>query len=439
MRSIGIFGHYGNGNLGDEAIVAATIASIRRALPDALLVGFSVNPDDTERRHGMTAFPIRRTIPVLPDTAGRTAPVGQRSSAHAVTDRLKKVLKRAPRIYALLRWFYRLPGYLRSGAQEGHFMTQSFRRLARFDMLIIAGSGQLMDGFGGPWAFPYTLFKWSILAKLRGVKLVFLSVGAGPINGFLSRLFIKTALRLANFHSYRDEYSRNLLEEIGVRRDNHVAPDLACNLALPAISGNSKSSRRKAVGIVPVPYYDRRYWQKNDPERYQSFMHKLASFSIWLAGRDYDVSLFWTKLYTDELVVREIRAIINGSLDSSMTDRFLDRRIAGLDDVVSAMAECDIFIASRFHGILLPLLMQKPVIGLAYHPKTNDMMDYMGQSDYCLSIDEFSVADLQRLFLRAAANVDSVRSTLSRRAGEVVAQLESQYRQVLEPMNQREG
>ena len=56
---IGVFGHYGNKNLGDEAIVAAVIQNLRLRIPNVELEGLSINPIDTEKRHGIPSFPIR--------------------------------------------------------------------------------------------------------------------------------------------------------------------------------------------------------------------------------------------------------------------------------------------------------------------------------------------------------------------------------------------
>ena len=60
---IGVFGHYGNQNLGDEAITTATIQHIKQHIPNADIVGFSVKPDDTSKRHNIVSYPIRYIKP----------------------------------------------------------------------------------------------------------------------------------------------------------------------------------------------------------------------------------------------------------------------------------------------------------------------------------------------------------------------------------------
>ena len=62
-KCVGVFGHVGNRNLGDEAIIAAVIENIKERLPNANIYGFTLKPIDTTERHGIKAFPIRRLSP----------------------------------------------------------------------------------------------------------------------------------------------------------------------------------------------------------------------------------------------------------------------------------------------------------------------------------------------------------------------------------------
>jgi hypothetical protein len=59
---LGILAHVGNGNLGDEATVAVLVQSIRARQPSSEIVVFSMDPEDTERRHGVRAVRIRREV-----------------------------------------------------------------------------------------------------------------------------------------------------------------------------------------------------------------------------------------------------------------------------------------------------------------------------------------------------------------------------------------
>ncbi len=225
---IGIFGHYGNENLGDEAIIQAVIEQTRRRLPEARIVGFSINPAETSERHGIPAFPIRHGLkdrrPSSTQAVGRR-PVQQQASAPAAgSGGLKARLKGIPGLAALIRL---LGAGLRGGRKfvgELGFLWQAYRSLSDIDLLMVTGSNQFLDNFGGPWGFPYTLAKWGWLARLSGTSLVFVSVGAGPIKEDLSFRLIRMALGAASYVSLRDTPSRELLVSAmaGINRPRSV-------------------------------------------------------------------------------------------------------------------------------------------------------------------------------------------------------------------------
>src|ERR1700735_1467658 len=59
-RVIGLLDHMGYGNLGDAAVQESVIANIKKRLPNARLVAFSLSPEDTIKRHGIPCYPILR-------------------------------------------------------------------------------------------------------------------------------------------------------------------------------------------------------------------------------------------------------------------------------------------------------------------------------------------------------------------------------------------
>ena len=69
----------------------------------------------------------------------------------------------------------------------------------------------MTDAFGLSHWGPYSLFKWVLMAKLRRCRVLFVSVGAGPIDRTLGRILVKATLSLADYRSYRDEASSDCL------------------------------------------------------------------------------------------------------------------------------------------------------------------------------------------------------------------------------------
>ena len=79
-------------------------------------------------------------------------------------------------------------------------------------MLVMTGTGMLGDFGILPTSLHYEILKWSAAAKLCRCKLLFVSVGVGPIRSRPSRILIKASLRLADYRSYRDDFSKQYLE-----------------------------------------------------------------------------------------------------------------------------------------------------------------------------------------------------------------------------------
>src|SRR5580698_8074574 len=224
-KKIGIFGHVGTQNLGDETIIAAVIQNIRLRYPDAEICAFTFNPEDTTLRHGITSFPIRR-LNGVPPAQNRSKQQGSASSpaSEPVSGRqgIKSSLKKLPVVYPALKVMQKGLRAFWGAFRELGFLAQCYKNLKGVDLLLVAGSGQLTDHSGGPWAYPYTIFKWSILARARGAKLAFVSIGTSWINSSVSEFFLKSALSHADYRCCRDESSGHQVEELGVTGENLV-------------------------------------------------------------------------------------------------------------------------------------------------------------------------------------------------------------------------
>jgi polysaccharide pyruvyl transferase WcaK-like protein len=177
-----------------------------------------MNPDDTEARHGIMSHPIRRK--------GWT--IGYKPAGTKAT--LKETVKALTRKYGAVFYLLKatnavvsLPGEM---FRELSFLVSSRRNIKSFDLLIISGGGQLTEK-DGPWGFPYTIFKWVVLARSVGVRCMFLNLGAGPLTHPLSKFFVTRALLAADYVSLRDDKSRALVYNIGFTGESQVYPDRA--------------------------------------------------------------------------------------------------------------------------------------------------------------------------------------------------------------------
>jgi polysaccharide pyruvyl transferase WcaK-like protein len=429
-RKICIISHGGTKNLGDEALFATVVQNTRLRVPDAEIIGFTINPEDSRERHGVTCYPVRRSsaIASVKESSADAvpAPATHSASSTASTDsKLKQTLKAIPGLRPLLNGLRALAKGLVSAVQEPKFLLDSYRRLKGADLLLAAGGQQLNDGYGGPWGYPFTLYKWTLLAKCTGTKVALLSVGAGPIDAPLSKFFFRRTLTLVSYRSYRDAISSQLMASLGIKGSHPVFPDLVYSLRLPAPKPAPSGATQVVVGTNPVPFFAAHYWPIPDDARYQEYVGKLAKFVEWLDKSGHSVLFFPTQVRADAITINDIRASMNGSAKSS--NLLTQGPLQNLEDLVSEISRMDLVIANRYHGILISLMMNKPVLGIAYHEKSRALLEQAGQGDYVLNIEDFKTEELVGRFKDMEANAPALKKRIAERMAPLRKALDAQY------------
>lgn len=411
-KTIGIFGHYGNENLGDEAIIAAAVQRLPEHLPGVKLRLFSSKPQDSEARYGLPAFPIRYIPPgtltaseqIERERKRKVDHEGKSNLANTRQNPVKRILKAIPLLWPLLRGVRATPKALADLYRECRFLWQSRRHVKSLDLLMITGSNQFLDNFGGPWGFPYTLMKWTWLARSAGVPVAYASVGAGPLDEKLSYRLIHLALSRAQYLSFRDDPSRTMVDPAS-RFGGQVYPDIAFAIDYPGPESKRTEDNgdKPVVAINAMAVYDARYWYIKDPVRYQAYVEKMTQFVIDLDKRNYRPILFATQV-KDRNVIHDIK---EGLKNSGCEDDFLStlyREHDEVDEMLAFLRSADIVVPTRFHGTVLGLWAGKPTIGVCYYRKAADLLTEFGQKDYAFDIDTVTVKQLNSAVDRAWAD-----------------------------------
>jgi len=415
IQRIAILGYFGVGNLGDEAVVGILLENLRRQWTDADIFAICLNPEDTEKQHGIRAFPIRRLSRTRLDGNGPTFLEGlltNKDSSGAIS--------------FLKRWLYRI---FVVGPREIVFLLKSLQRIRGLDMMIVGGSGQLIDVEGGPWNHPYNHFKWAVLSRLVGAKFVLFSVGAGPIETRMGKFFIRHSLSMSDYCSFRDSHSRDLIRKIGVRHRDSVFPDQAFGLAIESYL--EQSPKASVVAVAPIAYADPRHWYEPDADAYQEYLSKMTDFVKWLISMDFTVVLFHTQVGGDDVVVSELIHRVQDEIHGRLPTSIIEHKVQWYSDSLKAISMADCVIASRFHAVLFSILLSRPVIGLSYHQKINDMMASLKYGDYVISISNFDVETLKKKFLTIQAKKQAITELAKPLLIEYREQLRNQYRTVL--------
>jgi polysaccharide pyruvyl transferase WcaK-like protein len=399
---IAFFGHFDSTNFGNESTLQAILYHLRRFRPDVEVTCICTGPEATARTHQIEAIPITERF-------------------------VKSWVPRNPLTKVVRRVCIYIPGEL-------YQWIMGLVKLRHTDAFIVPGTGLLTDAYGLRRWGPYSLFKWSLIAKVSHCKLFFVSVGAGPIYSVLGRWLVKSALSLADFRSYRDSSTMQYLKDIGFRIDNdRVYPDLVFSLSEPVTPVPAKKSSRTIVGIGLMGYTERYSVPNPSDEIYLRYLENLARFAKWLLAHDYDIRLLIGDV-GDTHVTQEFRGLLKERLSACDEGRVLDEPILSVEQLLSQIAATDLVVATRFHNVLLALLCNKPVISISFHPKCESLMSEMGLSAYCLDINTLNADRLIEKLSDLETNAGKLKSRIWEKANEFRNALDEQYNFIFKNM-----
>lgn len=401
-KRIAFYGNFGDGNLGNECTLQTAIEHTLQRWPDARLECICTGPEDVRARHGIAAFCCRARRKRWP---GRAQPAGS----------------------GLAVWTVRMVrlGFCRLPLECAHWV-RSLRVIARSDLLIVPGTGIVTDRGCGPWSWPYELFKYSALAALCRVPLVYLSVGAGPIEHPLSRWLITKSLARARYRSFRDEDSRRYVQGPGLdtRRDT-VCPDLVFGLAAQNLTPRAADAPARVVGIGLKDYSASGYG--SDDTGYREYLETLAAFVSWLGGRGYAVRLLIGDMQYDSRVRRDLLELLQSRAQAGPQPQVVSQSVLDVPELIRQLAETDVVISPRLHNLILALMLQKPVIALCDLPKVKALLGGLELAEYCLPIEGLEVEQLAARFMQLEGDVRRIESHIRERVESYRQAVEGQY------------
>jgi polysaccharide pyruvyl transferase WcaK-like protein len=399
-KEIWFFGHFGSPNFGDEITLQAILYHLRRRLPQPKFACICTGPEVLAKSQKIETVAISRDLVKYKRLRSRLARL------------LRRVFIGVPN--EICKWLH------------------AFRTLKSTDMLIIPGTGLLTDAYGLSGWGPYNLFRWSLIAKLRGCKLLFVSVGAGPIYSTLGRYLIKSALSLADFRSYRDDASLTYIKSIGFSTNgDRVYPDLAFSLPESSIPHyKEKRTGRTVVGLGVMTYAGKYSVENPSNGIYLEYLNNLVAFAGWVFAHGYDIRLLIGDL-SDRSTSTEFKLLLNASFGAYDEDRIIDQPALSVEELLPQIAATDIVVATRFHNVLLALVLDRPVIAISFHHKCASLMSDMGLAEYCHDINHINAGRLIEQFQDLEKNAEKLKPVIRQRVEQSRKALDEQYKLIL--------
>ncbi|PSL48527.1 polysaccharide pyruvyl transferase CsaB [Salsuginibacillus halophilus] len=283
-------GYFGFKNEGDEAILRSVVEALRREDPEITITALSNDPEETEKTHG---------------------------------------------IKAVNRW-------------HG---PSVYRALKQADGLISGGGSLLQDQTGPKTPVYYTGVMH--MARFLRKPVVIYAQGLGPLSTKLGRRVSKAGLKRAALLSVRDEGSKKLLGELGVKQEAVVVPD-------------------PVLGMTPDP--DKRPFSLNSNQPYTA-----VSVRPWPAV----TSDSWQALAKglDQIAERGSRIVfvpMHGEEDANASEQVkqlmtYDAEVLAHDETLegkmAAFAGAEQVVGMRLHALIFAACGHTPFAALSYDPK----------------------------------------------------------------------
>jgi polysaccharide pyruvyl transferase CsaB len=338
-----IFGYYGQGNTGDEAILKSLIDGISRRSSESIISVYSNNPRSTKEQFGIDSY---RFFPL----------------------RLLKTFR-----------------CLVSRARYDFF--SAYLNFFKTDIVIIGGGGLFFDTpETNRWMKGY--LKLIDYAKFFNKKVAVIGVSVGPINHESSYRFLYESFEKLDLISVRDQNSKDILVKCGMSESRiHLVPDLVFTMESASsdriadiLSTEDLASEKNIIAMTPCVYNAKLEGWSEQYALLCAYLTESFNVDIWLIPmqKSKDNSdlgallLFYNKL--PENIKLHVK-VVYGDYQP--------------DDIQALIGLADFVFAERLHGTIMAFNTCRAFMSLAYMPKVSNLLNDIGMQASSVSMQDF--------------------------------------------------
>lgn len=164
-----------------------------------------------------------------------------------------------------------------------------------------------------------------------------------------------------------------------------------------------------------------------DAKAHRDYLSKMAAFVTWLNEHGYPVRVLIGDVSFDSSVVRCFMSLLKERGLVPGDGMLVSEPALTVDQLLNQLAATDIVVSSRFHNLVLSLMLNKPVMALSDHHKLDSLMVGMGMAEYCVQLRELNSKILIEKFIQLERNAETLKPHILRKAEEYRAALDQQY------------
>jgi polysaccharide pyruvyl transferase CsaB len=339
LGRIAVHGFYGMGNLGDEAILKAMLNEIKNKISMEIVV-FSRKPEQVQKDHNVMSI---------------------------------------------------------SSETKGDLFKRR-KELKRCDLFILGGGGLLKD-FGQDSSSLKKWLKLLNLAQKYRCKTALFAVGVENIRFEESRSMLRNTLANVDVITVRDKYSKDILDDIGVRNTIKVTTDPVVLLGHESRGRKTNSETLKdsqnTIAVCVRQWFDKGFYIE-DPKVNENLIITLAKTADFLVN-NYNTKIEFIPMRTisyddDRKMARQILTKMKFKDNVKIYDDVPD-----IDRFVQMLGQYSLLIGMRLHSLILGSAVGLPVIGLNYMPKVKGYMDSIDQAKCSLDLDTITADKMIKL------------------------------------------
>jgi polysaccharide pyruvyl transferase WcaK-like protein len=390
---IGLLGMYASANLGDTAIQRAVMKAVTERRQNIEFIGLCTDPLDAARTFGIRARHLSGSGPMIDLAAGAPAQIESAESLGSAN-----------------RW--------PTPIQRGVSAWRIDRQMQELDMLLVSGSGQIDDFWGGPWEQPFRLLSWCAAARRQKKPVVVFGVGVDQLLTRLGTRFCKWALASAQLRVLRDGGSLDAVRAMGMLGATEVCPD-------PAFHLTAKEPYTKQVLEAPFAVISpiaKQAWPEAGADVYEAYLVALAAAADELQRQATLVRFVCSQTRMDPPVVDRVKQLMQ--TDSSKTQF---RPVETVDAYIDEVRCARVVVGSRLHALILAFVAGTPVVAISYARKVERQLQDMQLAEFVLDLRTVKAPELLATLNRALSSEARLRNHIRSMTTDFHRQLDVQF------------
>lgn len=270
--------------------------------------------------------------------------------------------------------------------------------------LFISGGGSLFQDVTSKRSILYYLGTLFIAKNIFKKKVMIYSQGIGPVIHEDNRKKLSKMFKKLDLINVRDIDSANELKDMGVTKNVNVTIDSVFSLDTPDGSIGERLLKDLGVDTTKLTVgISVRGWKDQTDKIVTEFAEAIEK----LKDEEINIVLLPFHFPHDVEVSKQIFEKVNGCNNSNCKVHIIEEL---MDEVtfLSVMANVDIMVSMRLHGLIFAAVCNAYPIGISYDPKIQSMLSEMGR-EQTIEVEDLDSSWLINEVKMALANVETLK------------------------------